>query len=151
MSSFPDDRAESGPPLWSIGFAAALMLSAPLLIYSISPSGPIREGDTIFSDGATKVPLANPLLYESSRFDGSCLLDPKDPLMVVRRPTDRPDGLVLAKVQGKTVIEWPFCPPQAEVLLSLQQITQKADLWPKMSAQLAEWFESRVLRKQSMN
>lgn len=101
------------------------MLGAPALIYSMAPAGPIREGDTIFPGGATKVALANPLLYESARFEGTCLLDPQDPLMVVQRPADRPDGLVLARVQGKTMMEWPFCPPQADVLLSPGQVIQK--------------------------
>lgn len=140
MSSDLPDRPETGPPLWSIGFAVAIMLATPLLIYSISPSGPIREGDTVFADIATKVTFANPLLYESARFDGTCLLDPEDPLMVIERPSDRPDRLVLAKVQGKTAFEWPFCPPQAEVLISLRQVMQKPDLWSETKVRLSQWF-----------
>ena len=134
-------RPESGPPLWSIGLVIAIMLSAPLLIYSISPAGPIREGDTIFSGGASKVQLANPLLYESARFEGTCLLDPEDPLIVVQRPTDRPDGFVLARVQGKTVMEWPFCPPEADVLLSPGQVVQKPALWPELRVRLISLFK----------
>jgi hypothetical protein len=146
MPSQPDsfmstDRGrDSGPPFWSIGFAVAIMLGAPLLIYSISPVGPIREGDTIFAQGPTKVPLANPLLYESAKFEGTCLLDPQDPLIVMQRPMDRPDGLVLAKVQGKTVMEWPFCPPQAEVRLSLGQITQESEFWSEVKTRFFGLF-----------
>ncbi|HEU4686023.1 MAG TPA: hypothetical protein VFS39_16065 [Nitrospira sp.] len=135
-----DSRPDPGPPLWSIGFAVAVMLGAPLLIYSIAPAGPIREGDTIFPEGAAKVPLANPLLYEAARFDGTCLLDPQDPLIVVQRPADRPDGLILGKVQGKTVVEWPFCPPQAEVLLTPGQIVQKPDVWEDIKTRVVRIF-----------
>ena len=123
------NRSEPGPPLWSIGLVVAIMLGAPLLIYAISPAGPIREGDTIFSGRANKVFLANPMLYEGAHFGGTCLLDPEDPLIVIQPTGDRPDGLVLAKIQGKTVLEWPFCPPQGEVLLPPEQITQKPEFW----------------------
>ncbi|HEY6085502.1 MAG TPA: hypothetical protein VIU63_08910 [Nitrospira sp.] len=140
MPSKSEDRPEPGPPLWSIGLAVLLMLVTPLLIYTMSPAGPIREGDTVFSDRADKAILANPLLYESARFDGTCLLDPQDPLMVIQRPSDRRDGLVLAKVQGKTRIEWPFCPPQAEILLTPHQIRQQLDVWAQVKARLVEWF-----------
>jgi len=126
-----------------MGFVVLLTIVTPLVIYSIAPSGPIREGDTIFSEGSITVPLANPLLYGHARFDGSCLLDPDDPLMVLGRPLDRIDGLILAKVQGKTVIEWPFCPPQAEVLLAMHQITQKPALLGKAILHVLDWFRPR--------
>ncbi len=111
------------------------------MIYSISPAGPVREGDTILAQGPSKVPLADPLLYESARFEGTCLLDPQDPLIVMQRPTDRPDGLVLAKVQGKTVTEWPFCPPHAEVLLSLGQVMQKPEFWTEVKTRFLGLFQ----------
>src|SRR5574339_589155 len=104
MSSDQDVRPEIGPPLWSIGLIIALMLIVPIVMYSIAPPGPIRDGDTIFAEGAVKVPLIHPLLYEGANFKGTCMLDPHDPLMVVQRPSDRSDGSILAKVQGKTSI-----------------------------------------------
>lgn len=140
MSSIQEDRPDTGPPLWSIGFAAAFMLLVPAILYSIAPPGPIREGDTVFAQGAAKVPLAHPLLYESAGFEGTCLLDPHDPLMVMQRPADRADGLIFAKVQGKTTLEWPFCPPQAEVLLAQHQIAQKIDIVSEARKNLSEWW-----------
>ncbi|MDF0645548.1 MAG: hypothetical protein P0111_16065 [Nitrospira sp.] len=123
-----------------MGLIVLLMIVTPLVIYSIAPPGPIREGDTIFSAGSITVPLVNPLLYEGARFDGSCLLDPEDPLVVISQPVERADGRILAKLQGKTAIEWPFCPPQAEVLLSMQQITQKQPLWGRATMNFFDWF-----------
>ena len=145
MALFESDRQESGPPLWSIGLAMALMLAVPMVLYSIAPPGPIREGDTIFSDGHIKVPFVNPLLYESTKFDGTCLLDPHDPLMVIQRPSERQDSLIFAKVQGKTSIEWPFCPPQAEVILAQHQITQKSDVLSETKNKFMVWWQ-RVRR-----
>lgn len=116
------------------------MFIVPIVLYSMAPAGPIREGDTVFTAVSTKVPLAYPLLYETGKFDGTCLLDPKDPLMVIQRPSDRQDGLILAKVQGKTTIEWPFCPPQAEVLLEEHQIMQKKDFVGEAAQKITHWW-----------
>jgi hypothetical protein len=137
----PSEPPDPGPPLWAIGLVVLFMVVTPLVIYSQAPPGPIREGDTIFSDGSVTVPLANPLRYGRERFDGSCLLDPDDPLMVMTGPGERADELILAKVQGKTVIEWPFCPPQAEVLLLRHQIIQKPDLLGRAMMRFLDWFK----------
>jgi hypothetical protein len=140
MPSTLESERDMGPPFWSMGLVVLIMLIIPMLLYSLSPSGPIREGDTIFSEGSTKVPLAYPSLYDRANFDGTCLLDPQDPLMVVQRPSDRSDGLILAKVQGKTRVEWPFCPPQAEVVVAPNQIAQKLDLLGEVSKRAAQWW-----------
>jgi len=103
-----EDRSKTEPLLWSIGLVVTFMVIVPFVVYSMAPSGPIREGDTIFTDGTVNVPMAHPLLYKSTGFDGTCLLDPNDPLMVLRQPKDRREGVIFAKVQGKTAIEWPF-------------------------------------------
>ena len=63
-----EDRRKTAPPLWSIGRVVAFMLIVPLVLYSMPPAGPIWEGDTIFTEGALKVPLAHPLPYESTGF-----------------------------------------------------------------------------------
>jgi hypothetical protein len=44
-----DDDVRSDPPLWSMGLAVLVILAAPLILYSLAPSGPLRTGDTIFS------------------------------------------------------------------------------------------------------
>lgn len=139
MPSTPDSQRDMGPPFWSMGLVVLIMLIVPMLLYSLSPPGPIREGDTIFSEKSAKVPLAYPSLYDRANFDGTCLLDPQDPLMVLQRPSDRSDGFILAKVQGKTKVEWPFCPPQAEVVVAPNQIAQKLDLLAELGKRAAQW------------
>jgi hypothetical protein len=101
-----EDPRKPEPPLRSIGLIVALMLIVPLVLYSMAPAEPIPEGDTIFTDSTVKVPLAYPLLYESPGFDGTCQLDPPDPLTVLRQPKDRIDWVIIfAKVQRKRAIE----------------------------------------------
>ena len=75
-------RRGAEPPLWSIALAAAVIVLTPMVLYSIAPDGPIREGDTVFSNGAHKVPLFQPDRYHQLGYDSTCLLDPKDPLIV---------------------------------------------------------------------
>ena len=81
------------------------------------------------------------MLYDSANFNGTCLLDPHDQLTVLQGPSDRHDGLILAKVQGKTAIEWPFCPAQAEVLLGIPHNKQKTAFFSGTQSRLMEWWK----------
>lgn len=139
MPATSDSQRDMDPPFWSIGLVVLIMLIIPMLLYFLSPPGLIREGDTIFSGESMKVTLAYPSLYDRANFDGTCLLDPQDPLMVVQRASDRSNGLLLAKEQGKTKVEWPFCPPQAEVLVAPNQISQKLDLQAAVRKRVTQW------------
>lgn len=103
------------------------MLLAPVLLYSLAPSGPLREGDTVFSEGQQTVLLSQRGGALASAQADTCLLDPGNPLIVLQRPTDRADGRILAQVQGNPANEWPFCPPHAEVLLGEHQTSQQPD------------------------
>ncbi|MDR4481361.1 MAG: hypothetical protein R3B37_16635 [Nitrospira sp.] len=117
------------PPLWSIGVAAVVIVLTPMLLFSLSPDGPIREGDTVFSNGAHKVPLFQPDRYRQAGYESTCLLDPKDPLIVTHGPSENESGeVIIAQVQGKSTIEWPFCPPQAELLVKRHHITQQPSI-----------------------
>jgi hypothetical protein len=111
------------------------------MLYSMAPTGPIREGDTVFSNGSHKVALFQPDRYQSLGFESTCLLDPKDPLIVLQTPEQGPDGIILAQVQGKSTVEWPFCPPQAELLLRPSQTTQKLDVVQDVFDSLRRWFK----------
>lgn len=121
-------RRGAEPPLWSIAAAAAVIVLTPMLLYSIAPDGPIREGDTVFSTGAHKVSLYQSDRYQQQGYESTCLLDPNDPLIVTHAPAEGPNDLIIAQVQGKNRIEWPFCPPQAELLVKRHQIIQQPSL-----------------------
>jgi hypothetical protein len=111
-----------------------------MVLYSIAPDGPIREGDTVFSNGSHKVPLFQADRYRHVGYESTCLLDPKDPLIVTHSPTEGPDDEIIAQVQGKSTIEWPFCPPQAELLLNRRHVTQRPNILQDVTDGLRRLF-----------
>lgn len=127
-ASTSDDSPSAEPPLWSIGLVVVILLVAPVVLYYLAPPGPLREGDTIFSEGQQRVLLSKSAGGSSLQQDDICLLDPGNPLIIIQRPIDRSDGNILAQVQGNPAIEWPFCPLHAEVLLKGHQMYQKPDV-----------------------
>jgi hypothetical protein len=135
----PDQRPTE-PPLWSIGIAVLLILLAPIILYSFAPTGPVRKGDTVFSDGQQRVLLSKPVSLRPSQTDDTCLLDPNSPLIVLQIHTDRTDSSFLAEVQGNPSGEWPFCPVHAEVQLKIHQVFQKPAALGVVRDTLAKWF-----------
>jgi hypothetical protein len=135
-----EDQSPTEPPLWSIGIAMLVILLAPLILYSFAPAGPIREGDTIFSDGQQRARLSKPTLSRPSQGDEVCLLDPNSPLIVLENTTGEPGGFIRAEVQGSPSAEWPFCPVHAEVRLSLHQVFQKPAVLETVRDTLVRWF-----------
>lgn len=139
-SSSTAKDSDPEPPLWSIGIAAAMILLTPLILYSFAPTGPIREGDTVFSDGQQRAQFSKPIPSRSSQPDETCLLDPNSPLIVLEHSTEEPDGIIKAEVQGSPVGEWPFCPVHAEVMLTLHQVFQKPAVLGTVRESLTKWF-----------
>lgn len=134
------DQTHTEPPLWSIAAAVIIILVAPLVLYSLAPTGPMREGDTVFSDGQQRARLSQPILSRSSHPDETCLLDPNSPLIVLENSAGEPDGFLKAEVQGNPSAEWPFCPVHAEVRLSLHQVFQKPVVLGTVRDTLMRWF-----------
>jgi hypothetical protein len=127
-------------PLWSIGSAIALTLAVPLVLYVISPEGPIREGDTVFSTGRHTVVLAHPMEHERAGYEATCILELRDSLIVVNRPADHVGVPFRARMQAKTGLQFPFCPPQAEVFVKPSQVIQKLNVVAELKADLAQFF-----------
>ncbi|MDO9118895.1 MAG: hypothetical protein Q7U39_13140 [Nitrospira sp.] len=124
-----DDDVRSDPPLWSIGLAVLVILAAPLILYSLAPPGPLRTGDTIFSQGQQQVQVAVSGMAVGTPIGDTCLLDPNTPLIILELHDEREEDAMLGTVQGNPASEWPFCPPHTRVLLSTHQIFQKPDPW----------------------
>ncbi|MDF0674354.1 MAG: hypothetical protein P0120_08440 [Nitrospira sp.] len=139
-ASTSDESNRSEPPLWSIGLAAVIVLVAPLVLYSLAPTGPIRDGDTVFSEGEQHVQIRHAATEQSGKADDTCLLDPNSPLIVLHSPIDQADGLIIAQVQGNPAGAWPFCPVHAEVLVKLHQIFQKPAVFGAVKEILTRWF-----------
>lgn len=139
----PEDARRFEAPLWSIGLAVAIILIAPLILYSIAPSGPLRAGDTVFSEGQQRVVRAASSGLPLDGADPSCLLDPSNPLIILQTPAERPDGAILATVQGSPAAEWPFCSSHTEVIIAPSQMYQKPDLW----AGTTSWLQGFLSRE----
>lgn len=136
----PTEQSESPPerhPLAGIGLIAIVMVILTAVLYSVSPVGPMREGDVVFADGRQRVYLATPARYREAGYETHCYLEPREALVVLERPLDRPDGTLKARFEGKSRLEFPFCPPQAEVLVKPHQVVQKVGLWEELKARLA--------------
>jgi hypothetical protein len=130
------------PPLWSIGIAAAIILTAPLVLYSLAPTGPLREGDTVFSDGEQHVGISGLNHNATGRTDDTCLLDPDSPLIIVHVSQIEADDSFIAQVQGNPSDEWPFCPVLIEVAVKPHQVFQKPGVFRAVQGLLIRLFSS---------
>jgi hypothetical protein len=131
---------QADPPLWSMAAAVLVILGAPLVLYSFAPTGPIREGDTVFSEGEQQVQIRRAATDQSDKKDSTCLLDPNSPLIVLHASTDQADASIIAHVQGNPAGEWPFCHVHAEVILEAHQVFQKPAVFGTVREILAGWF-----------
>ena len=138
--SISEKTGHTEPPLWSMGLAVAVILGAPLVLYSLAPTGPLREGDTAFSNGQQHVQLTTPTTEPRLQPGDTCLLDPNGPLIVVHVPDGQSDGSITALVQGNPATEWPFCPLHAEVAIQAHQLFQKPALLTEIKTMLAGIF-----------
>ena len=110
-----------------MGLAVLVILAAPLILYSLAPSGPLRTGDTIFSQGQQQVRVVIPETAVGPQALETCLLDPDTPLIILELRDEREEAEILATVQGNPVSEWPFCPPHTRVRVNTHQSFQKPD------------------------
>lgn len=139
-SSTKNNGNSSEPPLWSIGIAMVIILLAPLVLYSLAPTGPIRDGDTVFADGEQRVRLSKSVSSPRYELGETCLLDPNGPLIVIRTPIDDPDNSFIAQVQGNPSSDRPFCPLHAEVQFRVHQVFQKPAMFSAVREMLVRWF-----------
>ncbi|NGZ01928.1 MAG: hypothetical protein CV090_02620 [Nitrospira sp. WS238] len=112
------------------------------MLYSLAPTGPLREGDTVFSDGEQRVrisSLANATIGQTTE---TCLLDPDSPLMIVHLSEADANDSFIAQVQGNPSTEWPFCPVLIEVAVQPFQVFQKPGVFSGVQKLLIRWFGS---------
>jgi hypothetical protein len=134
------DQHHAEPPLWSMAAAVLVILGAPLVLYSFAPTGPIREGDTVFSEGEQQVQIRQTVTDQSDKKGNTCLLDPNSPLIVLHASINQGDGSIIAHVQGNPADEWPFCPVHTEVVLEAHQVFQKPAIFGAVREILVGWF-----------
>ena len=107
----------------------------------MAPEGPIREGDTVFGSGRHTVILAHPTDYQHAGYENTCVLEFRDPLLVRSRPAENEDGPFRVQIQGKTKMEFPFCPPQADVIVKPHHVFQKPSVLADLKDSLVQFFK----------
>lgn len=132
---------ETRPPLLSISLIVAVLLIIPAFLYSVAPEEPLKEGVVVFSSGKQRAYLADPARYQQAGYTNYCVLEPKDQLVIIQRPSDRSDGSLLVRFEGKTTIQFPFCPPQAEVIVKSHQVIQKESLLRAIMDGIVNFFK----------
>jgi len=110
------------------------------VLYSLAPIGPLREGDTVFSNGEQRVRISKLNSAITGRTDETCVLDPDSPLMIVHLSQAETGDSFLAQVQGNPSDEWPFCPVLAEVAVRPSQVFQKPAVFSGMQRLLLRIF-----------
>ncbi len=133
-------RPQKGNPLLPIGFIMLGMLTIPVWLYSTSPEGPVKEGDVVFSTGRHHAYFIEPGRFQQLGYQNFCMLEPRDQLLVLQYPAHRVDGTLVVKTLGETKRGFPFCPPQAEVILKPHQASLKVDIWGGFKDTLAHLF-----------
>lgn len=116
-------------PLIPIGLIVLALMLVPILLYSMVPEGPVKEGDLVFSTGRHRVPFIDASPYRQLGYQGLCVIGPREQLMVLRRLPADPEGRLVARPITTVRRGVPFCPPKAEVLLKPHQANLKIDIW----------------------
>jgi hypothetical protein len=123
------DGTDSPRAPWGmIGVIVGMLLILPAFLYSVAPEEPLREGVVVFSNSKQRVYLAASDRYRHNGYSNYCVLEPQEQLVILRKSSDRVDRSFVARFEGKTVIQFPFCPPQAEVIVKPHQVAQKESL-----------------------
>ena len=112
-------------------FAVALL---PLLLYPLAPADPLAVGHVVYAAGKERVMLLNAPRYERYGFDHTCILEARDQIIIMESPNTRSDHTLLARMhESSNPIQFPFCPPRAEVIVQVHQVKSKEGLLAVMS------------------
>ena len=132
-------QQSKGNPLILIGFTILAILVIPPFIYSVGPKGPVKKGNVVFSTGQYRAYFPNKTQYQSLGYDGFCMLQARDQLLVLESEAARGDGTYLMQKIGTRERIFPDCPSQSKVILYGNQITLKPDMWGGIQDTLI-WF-----------
>ena len=111
------------------------------MLYSLAPTGPLREGDTVFSNGEQRVRISKSNSAITGRSDETCVLDPDSPLMIIHLSQADANDSFIAQVQGNPSSVWPFCPALVEVVVKPFQVFQKPALFGGVQRLLIRLFD----------
>lgn len=79
-----------------IGLAILAVFIVPTFLYSIGPQGPIKKDHVVFSTGHHRAYLAEKTQFHILGYQGLCVLEVREPLLVLESAAAREDGTYLA-------------------------------------------------------
>ena len=120
-------------PLIPIGLTILTVLLIPVLMYTMGPEGPIKNGDVVFSTGQHRVYFEDSHVYKAFGYPDYCILESRDQLLVLESASTRSDGTLVAQPLGGDLREFPACPTSARLKLRSHQLTLKADMWGELT------------------
>lgn len=122
-----------------LAFLAVALL--PLLLYPLAPSDPLAVGHAVLAAGKEKVTLLNAPRYEKFGFATTCILEPQDQIIIMESPTTRADHTLLARMrEASTPIQFPYCPPRAEIIVQVHQVKAKEGIMHILRDSIANLF-----------
>ena len=136
----PNGAGSKQGPFIPIGLAIMAVLLVPILMYSMGPDGPIKNGDVVFSTGQHRGQFEEAKAYEAFGYPSYCVLESRDQLLVLESGATRPDGTFVVQPLGTSLREFPSCPTSARIILHRHQLTLKADMWGELQETLSQLF-----------
>jgi len=127
-------------PLIPIGLAILTVLIIPPFIYSIGPEGPIKKDNVVFSTGQHRAHFSEKTQFQILGYDGFCMLEVRDQLLILESADAREDGTYLAEKMGARKTGFPGCPSKSKLLVYDHQITLKPDMWGGVEDTLTRFF-----------
>ena len=125
-----------------IALAVLLILLIPIFLYAIAPDEPFKAGVVVFANGTHHAVFVDPTAFQALGYEHTCVLEPKEQLVILQAPIERPDGTIKARttsVGGTPTHAFPFCPPHAEILVKPHQVVQKPSVWGEIKETLLPW------------
>ncbi|MGE3154447.1 MAG: hypothetical protein AB7G48_18040 [Nitrospiraceae bacterium] len=129
MSRNDDTPTTIKHPFLAVTLAFLAVALLPFLLYSLAPADPLAAGHVVYSAGKERVTLLHPVRYERYGYDTTCILEPREQIIIMESPATRNGQTVVARMhESSNLIQFPYCPPRAEMIVGVHQVKAKEGL-----------------------
>lgn len=133
MSHDQDAPTTVKHPFLAVTLAFLAVALLPFFLYSLAPADPLAAGHVVYSAGKERVTLLHPTRYARYGYDTTCILEAKEQIVIMESPTTRNDQTLLARMhESSHPIQFPYCPPRAELIVQVHQVKAKEGLMTVM-------------------
>lgn len=129
MSHDEDKPTTIKHPFLAVTLAFLAVALLPFLLYSLAPADHLAAGHVVYSAGKERVTLLHPTRYERYGYDATCILEAKEQIIIMESPATRNDHALIARMhESSDPIQFPYCPPRAELIVQVHQVKAKEGL-----------------------